>query len=126
MSYIKKGLTIAEEANRPQFTKEDLRPFIRNVGNEIDKMLADARREYGNRYNKKNKYEELYRRFCDPQKDPDKFYDEYALIVKKQSTLPAAVRTVVDTICSRACYAYLTDFYRKQAKENLEKKEEKQ
>lgn len=115
---------MAEEANRPQFTKEDLRPFIRNVGKEIDKMLKEARMKYGNRYNKKNQYEELYRRFGDPQKDPDKFYDEYALIVKKQSTLPSAVRTVVDSICSRAGYAYWTDFYRKQAKENLEKKEE--
>lgn len=47
---------MAEEANRPQFTKENLRPFIRNVGKEIDKMLADAREEYGARYNKKNQY----------------------------------------------------------------------
>ena len=117
---------MAEEANRPQFTKEDLRPFIRNVGNEIDKMLKEAREEYGARYNKKNQYEELYRRFGDPKKDPDKFYDEYLLIMAKKSQLPASVRTVVDSILSRAGYAYLTDFYRKQAKENLEKKEEKQ
>ena len=116
---------MAEEANRPQFTKEDLRPFIRNVGKEIDKMLKEARMKYGNRYNKKNQYEELYRRFGDPQKNPDKFYDEYKLILAKQSTLPAAVRNTVDSIGNRAGYAYMVDFYQKQSKENLEKKEEK-
>ena len=116
---------MAEQSNKPQFTKEELRPFIRKVGKEIDKMLADARREYGHRYNKKNQYEELYRRFGDPQKDPDKFYDEYKLILAKQSTLPAAVRNTVDSICNRAGYAYMVDFYQKQSKQNL-KKEEKE
>jgi len=116
---------MAEQSNKPQFTKEELRPFIRKVGKEIDKMLADARREYGNRYNHKNQYEELYRRFGDPQKDPDKFYDEYKLILAKQSTLPAAVRNTVDNIGNRAGYAYMVDFYQKQSKENL-KKEEKE
>ena len=108
---------MAEEANRPQFTKENLRPYIRQVGKEIDKMIADAREQYGARYNQKNKYEELYRRFGDPQKDPDKFFDEYTLILNKQSTLPAAVRNVVDTIGNRAGFAFLSDFYRKQAQE---------
>jgi len=117
---------MAEEENRPQFTKDDLRPYIRNVGKEIDKMLADARKEYGARYNKKNQYEELYRRFGDPQINPDKFYDEYKLILNKQSTLPAAVRNVVDSIGNRACYAYWADYYRKKAKENLEKEEKEE
>lgn len=112
---------MTEEANRPQFTKEDLRPFIRNVGNEIDKMLADAREEYGARYNKKNQYEELYRRFCNPQKDPDKFYDEYLLIMAKKSQLPASVRKSVDEVCKIATKRYIIDFHLKH-----QKKEEKQ
>ena len=81
---------------------KDLVPFIKEQGKQITKMLKEASDKYGARYNKKNRYEELIRRFGHPYKCPTKFAEEFGLIVDKKSTLPAAVRNVVSEICQRA------------------------
>lgn len=80
------------------FNKEMLRPFIEKEGKRIADTLSEARIKYGARYNKRNAYEQLYNKFGNPRYEPDKFYDEYVLILAKQSQLPASIRYTVRDI----------------------------
>lgn len=89
--------------------KEDLVPYIQKQGEEIKKMLDKARLEYGHRYNSKNRFEELYRRFQDPIWNPEVFADEFLLIIQRKSQLPASVRYVVRDICDAAYRQCLSD-----------------
>ena len=68
---------MAQEEAKVKVTYDDLKPFIVEVGKKIHHMLVEAQKKYGNRCNDKNRYEELYKRFGDPRKDPERFYDEY-------------------------------------------------
>lgn len=95
--------------NELTIKKEDLVPYIQKQGEEINKMLQKARDEYGHRYNTKNRFEELYRRFQDPRWNPEPFADEFLLIIQKKSQLPAAVRYVVRDICEAAYRQCLSD-----------------
>ena len=95
--------------NELKITKDDLVPYIQKQGEEINKMLNKARLEYGHRYNSKNRFEELYRRFQDPRWNPEVFADEFLLIIQKKSQLPASVRYVVRDICDAAYRQCLGD-----------------
>ena len=95
--------------NELTIKKEDLVPYIQKQGEEIKKMLDKARLELGSRYNPKNRFQELYRRFQDPQFNPEPFAEEFLLIIQKKSQLPAAVRYVVRDICEAAYRQCLSD-----------------
>lgn len=95
---------------------KDLVPFIKEQGKQMSKMLKDARYKYGERYNKKNRYEELIRRFGHPAQCPKKFAEEFLLIVDKKSTLPAAVRNVVSEIGQRAYWQCFKEKVNQQSK----------
>lgn len=88
---------------------EDLKPYIQNQGKRLNDEIAKAKNKYGPRYNEKNKFEEMFRRFGDPSTPfgAEQFAKEYILILQKKSALPASVRYPVRDICEAAmneCY----------------------
>ena len=52
---------MAQEETKVKVTYDDLKPFIVEVGKKIHNMLVEAQKKHGNRYNNKNRYEELYK-----------------------------------------------------------------
>ena len=106
-----------------KFTAGELVPYIERVGEDLNKKVSAAKYELGDRYNYKNHIEEMYRRFGDPARVPEKFAEECMLIVKKKSTLPAAVRYPVTDVCNAALNQLFFDKLKKKAEEK--KKEEK-
>lgn len=105
----------------PSFAKEEMLPFFVEAGKEIHRVLGAARRKYKERYNRRNEYELMLQKFGDPEKNPEKYYDEYLLIMAKKSQLPASVRKTVDEVGKTATKRYIIDFHLKH-----KKKEEKQ
>lgn len=113
---------MAQEETKIKVTYDDLRPFIVEVGKEIHNMLVEAQKKYGNRYNNKNRYEVMYKRFGDPIQDPERFYDEYGLILQKKSELPAIVRYTVESIMQTA-FSWLSAALTMKEQEAHEEKE---
>lgn len=113
---------MAQEETKVKVTYDDLKPFIVEVGKEIHNMLFEAQKKYGNRYNNKNRYEVMYKRFGDPQRDPERFYDEYGLILQKKSELPASVRYTVESIMQTA-FSWLSAALTMKEQEAHEEKE---
>lgn len=93
---------MAQEETKVKVTYDDVKLFIVEVGKKIHNMLVEEKIKHGNRYNNKNRYEELYKRFGDPRNDPKRFYDEYGLILQKKSDLPASVRYTIESIMQTA------------------------
>ena len=60
---------------------------------EMHRMLAEARKKYGARYNEKNEYAVCLRRYN--LDDYEATLKEYDLIMAKQSKLPASIRNVI-------------------------------
>ena len=108
---------MANQETNVRLEKDMMRPFIEKEGKQVADMLAEARLKYGARYNKRNGYEMMYIKFGDPRYTPDKFYDEYVLIIAKKSQLPSSVRQTVEQIMSRAANACFSEQLRKAAKE---------
>ena len=106
---------------------EELIPYIMKQGEEVAKQVRAARNKYGDRYNRKNKVEEMYSRFGNPKYRPDaeKFAKEYMLILQKKSLLPATVRYPVRDICAAAMNEWYHDkvvaLYKKQQEEQKRK-----
>lgn len=94
-------------------SKEELVPYIKTQGVQLAEKLMDARKKYGDRYNKKNKAEEMIRRFGNPRTCPERFADEYFLLRAKRSQLPASIRAIVLDLCAAA---YIDCFYDKLRK----------
>lgn len=94
-------------------SKEELVPYIKNQGIKLAENMMDARKKFGNSYNKKNKAEEMIRRFGDPRMCPEKFAEEYFLLMAKTSELPASIRDIVKDVCEAA---YVNCFYDKLRK----------
>ena len=113
---------MAQEETKVKVTYDDLKPFIVEVGKEIHNMLVEAKKKYGNRYNNKNRYEVMYKRFGDPLQDPERFYDEYGLILQKKSELPAIVRYTVESIMQTA-FSWLSAALTMKEQEAHDKKE---
>ena len=94
-------------------SKEELVPYIKKQGIKLHEHLVDAMKKYGARYNRKNRAEEMIRRFCDPRTRPERFADEYFLLRAKRSQLPASIRPIVLDLCAAA---YIDCFYDKLRK----------
>ena len=101
---IKQQLTVS---------KEELVPYIKTQGIKLHEQLVDAMKKYGARYNRKNRAEEMIRRFGDPMICPERFADEYFLLRAKTSQLPASIRDIVREVCDAA---YIDCFYDKLRK----------
>ena len=95
----------------------------------IPERAEEARKKYGDRYNRKNHFEVMYERFGNPRYRPDaeKFAKEYLLILQKKSSLSASVRYPVRDICQAAmnqCYHdKLVALYKKQQEEKAKEGE---
>lgn len=107
----------------PNITKKQLVPHIKKTWKGLLLYLADQRRKYGARYNKKNPYEMFTRRFCDPIKEPEKFYDEYFLCLHKVSNQPVSVRTVIEDIGRQAVNSCLWQKEKQRIKRQQKKAE---
>ena len=116
-----------KEASTLSVSVEDLKPYIQRQGKRLDDEIAKAKNKYGHRYNEKNKFEEMYRRFGDPSSPwgAEQFAKEYMLILQKKSSLPASVRYPVRDICAAAmneCYHdKVVALYKKQQEEQKTK-----
>lgn len=113
---------MAQEETKVKVTYDDLKPFIVKVGKDIEKMLLEAKVKYGYRYNERNRYEMMYQKFGRPELDPNKFYDEYGLILQKKSDLPASVRYTVAEIMQTA-FSWLSAALTMKEQEAHEEKE---
>ena len=85
--------------NIPNVTFNELVVEVEKSLEDMHKELRRQRNKYGARYNHKNKYEQLNRRFGE---DPLKLIDEYNLILDKKSNQPAAVREPIEAIVATA------------------------
>ena len=94
-------------------SREELVPYIKTQGIKLSEKMADARKKFGDRYDYKNKAEEMIRRFGDPKTCPERFADEYFLLIAKTSQLPASIRDIVREVCEAA---YIDCFYDKLRK----------
>jgi hypothetical protein len=120
---------MAEKKEQVQVSvsREELIPYIMKQGEAVAKQVREARKKYGDRYNNKNKVEEMYRRFGNPlyRSHAEMFAKEYMLILQKKSSLPATVRYPVRDICAAAmneCYHdKVVALYKKQQEEQKEK-----
>lgn len=83
-------------------TKANLVPYIEKEGKRLADMLSNARMKLGARYNPKNSIEQMYAKFGNPKFEPEKFFDEYMLIIDKKSQLPASIRYTVRDVCLNA------------------------
>lgn len=88
---------------------KDVYPYIVKAGEDLDDQLSIARQKYGNRYNRKNKYEQMYSKFGIPEDHPEQFYNEYVLITQKKSNLPASLREPVKEVCQMAVQMLIND-----------------
>lgn len=96
-----------EKKEQQSITVEELVPYIEKQGRKLIQYCNDQRKKYGDRYNRKNKIEDMYNRFGNPAYKPQIFADEYFLILQKKSNLPAAFRDVIKSIGDAAfmdCY----------------------
>lgn len=82
--------------------REDMQKYVQKAWQEMQGFLQGQRKKYGKRYNSKNDYEQIDRRFGNAYQDPQKFLDEFMLIQQKRSSQPASVRTVIRHIGARA------------------------
>ena len=87
--------------------KEELIPHLKEEYASLLRFLKTQREKLGGRYNWRNAYETLPEKFCTPRNAPERFADEVFLVLRKQSNLPASVRSVVETIGRRALQAAL-------------------
>lgn len=85
--------------NIPNVTFDELVVEVVKSLEDMHNELRRQRNKYGARYNHKNKYEQLNRRFGE---DPLKLIDEYNLILDKKSNQPAAVREPIEAIVATA------------------------
>ena len=85
--------------NIPNVTFLELVVEVKNSLEDMHNELRRQRNKYGARYNHKNKYEQLNRRFGE---EPLKLIDEYNLILDKKSKQPAAVREPIEAIVATA------------------------
>ena len=85
--------------NIPNVTFLELVVEVKNSLEDMHNELCRQRNKYGARYNHKNKYEQLNRRFGE---EPLKLIDEYNLILDKKSKQPAAVREPIEAIVATA------------------------
>ena len=109
-----------------KITKEALTPYIVQQGNEMHKLLGEARLKYGHRYNRRNEYEMMLQKFGDPRYMTDLFYDEYLQIIAKKSKLPASIRNTVRKVMNRATQAFIDACEAQSKKESEQPKQPKQ
>lgn len=106
-----------EQQNIPNVTLDDLVDEVRVSIREMHRALNDQRTKLGERYNHRNVYEQLARRFGE---DPHKLIAEYDLILDKKSAQPASVRepvtAIVQTAINRLVYRMANE---QQQKQNL-------
>ena len=86
----------------------------------MHKMLDDAKRKYGDRYNRKNEYEQCLRRFN--LDNPEDTLKEYDLIMSKQSKQPSSVRWVIRQIGDNAFRYAITKYLSAQQEKSEEQK----
>lgn len=95
---------------------------VKDVVSSMHKMLDDARRKYGDRYNWKNEYEECLRRFN--LDNPEDTLKEYDLIIAKQSKQPSSVRGVIRQIGENAFRYAIKKYLSEQQEKSEEQKED--
>ena len=87
------------QENIPNVTFDELVVEVEKSLKDMHKELCRQRNKYGAKYNYKNNYEQLNRRFGE---DPRKLIDEYNLILDKKSNQPVAVREPIKAIVATA------------------------
>ena len=86
---------------------------------EMHRMMDEARKKYGARYNEKNEYEVCLRRYN--LDDYEATLKEYDLIMAKQSKLPASIRNVIKQHGDNAMRYGIRKYLQEQQKHEEEK-----
>ena len=82
---------------------------------QIKREMAAAQKKYGERYNRKNIYEEFGRRFG--YDDPEKIWQEFCLVFEKRSNQPSQIRKVIERIGDMARFVAGQRYMAEQQKE---------
>lgn len=106
--YEKKQVLTPERSNY-HITRDDLVPYIKKAYQEMLDWLRVQHNKLGGRYDWTNDYETIGRKFCRGSEYPDKWAEEFLLIVNKSSKLPSSQRTVIQKVGIRALDLYLMD-----------------
>lgn len=93
------------QENIPNVTFDELVVEVEKSLKDMHKELRRQCNKYGARYNFKNNYEQLNRRFGE---DPRKLIDEYNLILDKKSNQSVAVREPIKAIVATAINRLIT------------------
>lgn len=94
---------------------------VKKAVEEIKASMEDARKKYGERYNRKNRFEEFKRRFG--LDDPERIWKEFDLVWNKSSRAPAIIRDVLKDIGAYARNHAASRFFQEQQEKEAEKKE---
>lgn len=106
-----------EQENIPNITLDDLVDEVRQSLREMHRALNEQREKLGVRYNHRNVYEQLGRRFGE---DPQKLIAEYNLILDKKSAQPASVREPIKAVVQTAINRLIVNKAKEhEAKQNL-------
>lgn len=95
---------------------------IKDVLETMYKMLDDAKKKYGDSYNRKNEYEECRRKF--DLDDTEATLKEYELIMTKQSKQPSVIRGVIKQIGDNAFRYAIKKHLSEQQEQEKDKKED--
>ena len=110
----------------PNITKKQLLPYIRKAYRGLRAWLQVQKAKLGPQYDRKNIYEQLSKRFCDPIKETEKLFDEYMLCLNKVSKQPASIREAVLYVGGQAVDLYLAKRKERLEKRGLQRKEKKE
>lgn len=106
------------QARQPQqgvsVTGEDISRFIPDALFELKKVLHEARKKHGPRYNEKNKYEQALRKF--DFNDAEKVAHEWVKIREKRSTLSSTMRSVFKEVGDAAMALAIREKLQAEAK----------
>ena len=98
--------------------RDELIPYIKQAYQELLDWLRVQRKRLGGRYNWSNDYETIHRKFCSGQVYPDKWADEFLLIVDKSSKRPSSQRAIIKKVGLRALDLYIASFKEKKPVKN--------
>lgn len=108
--------------NSVHIPREYVLEGIKDVLETMYKMLDDAKKKYGDSYNRKNEYEECLRRF--DLDDTEATLKEYELIMTKKSKQPSVIRGVIKQIGDNAFRYAIKKHLTEQQEQEKDKKED--
>ena len=106
-------------------TRDEMIPYIKKVWAGIQDEISAARKKLQGRFNERNVYTLASQKFCNPSYFPEKWADEYLLIIAKKSQQPSSIRKIITLVGNRASMMCAIDKQNKLEKEQRKPKVKK-